>query len=434
LLLASAHVERATAVATRNAMSAVSVMGQPLTLQPSGQVLKNRLVKSAMSEGLADRDGCPTPELIALYAAWAQGGIGQCITGNVMIDGRAQGEPGNVVIEDERHLSALTAWATAATAHDTRCWVQLNHPGKQAPKGLNAETVAPSAIPFETKALRLAFATPRALTDAEVHGLVTRFATAAAVVQRAGFSGVQIHGAHGYLVSQFLSPRHNQRTDDWGGDPVRRRHFVLEVLRAMRAAVGPAFPIGIKLNSADFQRGGFSEDDSIGTIVALAEAGIDQIEVSGGTYEAPVMTGVRRESTRQREAYFLDFAAKARQAVRTPLVVTGGFRTAQGMADAIRSGAIDSVGLARALAVEPDLPNRLLAGLAPRFAIVPRTTGVGFIDRSGMLETLWYSNQLKRIARGEPPRPTESAWRALAVLLWTQLRAGKFSAPKRLRA
>lgn len=415
-------------------MNAPAVLGQPLTLTPSGQVLKNRLFKSAMSEGLADRSGCPTPELVTLYGAWADGGIGQCITGNVMVDGRALGEPGNVVIEDDTHLSAWRTWAEAATRNDTRCWVQLNHPGKQAPKGLNAETVAPSAIPFEGRALRLAFGTPRALAEPEIVELIHRFATAAGVVQQAGFSGVQVHGAHGYLVSQFLSPRHNQRSDDWGGDPVRRRRFVLEVLRAMRAKVGPAFPIGIKLNSADFQRGGFSEEESIDTIVALAEAGIDQIEISGGTYEAPVMTGVRRESTRQREAYFLDFAAKARQAVRTPLVVTGGFRTAEGMADAIRSGAVDSVGLARALAVEPDLPHRLLAGQDPRFDIVPRTTGVGFIDRSGMLETLWYSNQLKRIGRGQPPRPDESPWRALAVLLWTQLRAGKFSAPKRLRA
>ena len=218
------------------------------------------------------REGAATPELARLYGAWADGGMGVCVTGNVMIDRGALGEPGNVVIEDAQHLAALKAWARAAIRNGTQCWVQLNHPGRQAPRGLNRETVAPSAVPFRQD-MQAFFATPRALTRAEVRGLINRFGKAARIVKKAGFTGVQIHGAHGYLVSQFLSPHSNQRTDDWGGTPEKRRRFVLAVYQAMRKAVGPDFPIGIKLNSADFQRGGFTEEESLDTIRALAAAG-----------------------------------------------------------------------------------------------------------------------------------------------------------------
>lgn len=410
-------------------MTPHAVLAQPFTL-PNGVQIKNRLLKSAMSEALGTRDGAATPELTRLYAAFADGGIGLCVTGNVMIDHAALGEPGNVVIEDDRHLEALKNWAQAATSQGTQCWVQLNHPGKQAPKGLNKETVAPSAVPFRDN-MKAYFATPRELTDAQVRALVQRFGEAAAVVKQAGFSGVQIHGAHGYLVSQFLSPHHNTRTDHWGGTPAKRRHFVLEVYQAIRKAVGPGFPVGIKLNSADFQRGGFTEEESLGTIRSLAHEGIDLIEISGGTYEAPAMTGVKvgrepvKESTRQREAYFLEFAEKARSAVETPLVVTGGFRSAKGMAEAISSGAVDMVGLARALAMEPDLPKRLLAGEKPLYQVKPIRTGIKMIDKMGILEISWYTGQLKRIGRGQAPKPNEPGLWVFAKQAWAMARAGK---------
>lgn len=420
-------------------MTPQAILSQPLTLA-HGPVIKNRLLKSAMSEALGDRGGAPSPELVRLYQAWAEGGIGLCVTGNVMIDSAALGEPGNVVNEDERHLAALRAWAKAATSHGTQCWVQLNHPGKQSPKGLNEETVAPSAVPFREN-MKAFFATPRELKPAEVRALIQRYGRAAGIVKDAGFSGVQIHGAHGYLVSQFLSPHHNCRTDDWGGSPAKRRRFVLEVYGAMRQAVGPDFPIGIKLNSADFQRGGFTEEESLDTIRALAEAGIDLIEISGGTYEAPAMTGIKvskepiKESTRQREAYFLEFAEKARAAVSTPLVVTGGFRTARGMADAIQSGAVDMVGLARILAVEPDAPKKLLAGKPTAHQIKPITTGIKAIDRRGLLEVSWYTGQLKRIGRGEAPKPNESGLWVFAKQAWHMAMASKKKRPPaKLRA
>ena len=415
------------------------VLSQPLTL-PNGTFVKNRLFKSAMSETLGTPEGAATPELARLYGTWADGGIGLCVTGNVMIDRGALGEPGNVVIEDSQHLATLKAWARAATRNGTQCWVQLNHPGRQAPRGLNRETVAPSAVPFREE-MQAFFATPRELTRAEVRALINRFGKAARIVKKAGFSGVQIHGAHGYLVSQFLSPQSNRRTDDWGGTPEKRRRFVLAVYQAMRKAVGPDFPIGIKLNSADFQRGGFTEEESLDTLRALAGAGIDLIEISGGTYEAPAMTGVKtsrepvKASTRAREAYFLAFAEKARAAVDTPLVVTGGFRTARAMAQAIESGAVDMVGLARILAIEPDAPLRLLAGQPTAHQVKPITTGLRVIDRLGLLEISWYTGQLRRIGRGEAPRPNESGLWVLARQAWHMATAGKrMGMPGRLRA
>lgn len=420
-------------------MTPQEVLARPFTL-PNGAVIKNRLLKSAMSEALGNRERAATPELERLYGTWADGGIGLCITGNVMVDKRALGEPGNVVIEDEAHLAALQAWAKAGTRNGTHCWVQLNHPGKQAPKGLNKENVSPSAVPFRAE-MQAFFPKPRALTDAEVRDIVQRFGNAARIVKKAGFSGVQIHGAHGYLVSQFLSPHHNQRTDEWGGTPEKRRRFVLEVFRAMREQVGPGFPIGIKLNSADFQRGGFTEEESLDTIKALADAGIDLIEISGGTYEAPAMTGVKdrkapvKDSTRQREAYFLAFAEKARKAVKVPLAVTGGFRSLQGMADAVTSGDIDFVGIARSLAIEPDVPNRLLAGREPRLQVKPIRTGLPPIDKMGLMEITWYTGQLKRIGRGEPPKPNEMPLWVFLKFIASQAGVGRGKkAPTRLRA
>lgn len=393
------------------------LFAQPFTL-PNGVVVKNRLAKSAMSEALGTTDNHVTPGLARLYARWADGGIGLLITGNVMIDRRALGEPNNVALEDESDLDLLKQWAAAGTRNGTQLWMQLNHPGKQVPKGLNREAVAPSAIPFG-KELQAFFATPRELTEAEIRDIITRFGRSAEIAKKAGFSGVQIHGAHGYLVSQFLSGHHNQRSDQWGGNAENRRRFVLEVYKEMRARTGPDFPIGIKLNSADFQKGGFTEEESLDVIRALSAAGIDMIEISGGTYEAPAMAGVKKvpakESTRKREAYFLEFAEKARQATKTPLMVTGGFRSVAGMEAAIRSGAVDFVGVARSLAIEPDAPNRLLAGQEPCHQVKPIKTGIKAVDKMALMEVAWYARQLRRMANGREPKPNESALWSLVI-------------------
>ncbi len=390
------------------------ILGQPLTL-PNGLILPNRLAKAAMSEALGTADNRVTHALEQLYSRWSEGGAGLLITGNVMVDRRALGEPGNIVLEDDRDRESLRRWASAGTRQGNQLWMQLNHPGKQAPQGLNRETVAPSAVPF-VPALQRFFATPRALEEAGIEDIIQRFGTAARLAKEAGFTGVQIHGAHGYLVGQFLSPHHNVREDQWGGSPENRRRFVLRVLAAIRDAVGTQFPVGIKLNSADFQKGGFGEAESIDTFKALAAAGVDMIEISGGTYEAPAMTGVRaKESTRQREAYFLEFAEKARAAVDTPLMLTGGFRTAEGMAAAIDSGAIDLVGLARLLAIEPDAPNRLLAGHATYHHVRPIRTGIKAVDRMALMEITWYTRQLRRMGKGRNPKPTESGFKSFLI-------------------
>lgn len=390
-----------------------SPLAAPLTL-PCGVRVKNRILKSAMSEALGTPSHAPSPGLATLYRRWAEGGLGVSVTGNVMIDGRALGEPGNVVLEDDRDLPAFRAWAEAGTAAGCQLWMQLNHPGKQAPKFLNRETVSPSAVAFG-KELAPAFATPRALTEPEIHDLVARFGRSAGLAVQAGFSGVQIHGAHGYLVSQFLSPKHNVRTDDWGGPLENRARFVLAVVRAMREAVGPSVPVSIKMNSADFQRGGFEEEDSLKVMTWLQDAGIDLIEVSGGTYEAPAMTGAKR-STLEREGYFLDFVAEARRRLTVPLCVTGGFRTPGGMARAIEEGA-SMVGLARALCVQPELPRQVLAGEPVQSKVRRLSTGLRAVDKVATLDILWYETQLARMADGRDPDPDLGEWRSLLSTL-----------------
>ncbi len=389
------------------------ILGRPVTL-PCGVIIINRMAKSAMSENLGSVDLGPTPELARLYGRWAEGGLGLCITGNIMVDSIALGEPRNVVIEDERHLDALQAWAAAGRKNQMQLWVQLNHPGKQSPKTLSAQPVAPSAIPFSGP-LGKFFNPPRELTGTEIRELVARFARSAKIAKKAGFTGVQIHGAHGYLVSQFLSPAHNQRTDEWGGCLENRMRFVLEIYRAVRKAVGKKFPVGIKLNSSDFMKDGFTEDESVQVAAALAHEGVDLIEISGGTYEKPAMTGRTREIIRSdAEAYFLSYADKVRRHVAAALMITGGFRTAQGMAHAVENVGIDLVGLARPLAIDPDLPAKILSGKDYVSPVKPLTTGIQFLDRLALLEVTWYEQQLAYLAQGKSPRPHQSVWFSLA--------------------
>jgi 2,4-dienoyl-CoA reductase-like NADH-dependent reductase (Old Yellow Enzyme family) len=338
-----------------------------------------------------------------------------------MVDRRHLGEPKNVVVDDARHLPQLKAWATAAQAGGTPAWVQLNHPGRQALRIAGTHPVAPSPLRPKVPGAP----TPKELTDAEIHEIVERFAAAAAVVKEAGFHGVQIHGAHGYLVSQFLSPRANERTDAWGGDAERRMRFVLEVMRAIRARVGADYPVGIKLNSADFQRGGFSEEESMDVVAALAAEGLDLLEVSGGTYESPAMTdgGTQRESTRQREAYFLDYAEKVLGMTSVPLMVTGGFRSAAGMRDAISSGATDIVGLGRPFALDAAVPRTVTdGGTAPD--LTSRRVSVKQLDDA--LELYFHTRQIQRIGAGHDPQASEAlpvtASRMLVDNGWAALR------------
>jgi len=369
---------------------------------------KNRIIKGAMSEALANDAGQPGQLYLGLYEAWAKGGLGCAITGNVMVDFRAKNEPGVVVIESDRDLVQLKQWAEIGKQHGMVQLIQLSHPGRQCPKGLNKETVAPSAVPFSPM-LATTFGTPRELLEEEILDIIQRFATSAQICEKAGFEGVQLHGAHGYLISQFLSPLTNKRQDQWGGSIENRMRFLLEIYKAVRAVTSDRFIISVKLNSADFQRGGITEDEVIAVFKAIDTAGIDLIEISGGTYEAPAMAGAkadkRKISTIAREAYFLDFAEQIRQQVKCHLMVTGGFRTVEGMNAALDSGACDFIGIARPLAVETDLTNRLIAGEDVRYAVDKIKTGIPMVDKMAIMEIIWYAAQFKEIARGKRPNP-----------------------------
>ena len=378
------------------------------TIQIKNTHFKNRLIKGAMSEALANTAGQPNHLHFGLYQAWAKGGLGCAITGNVMVDIRAKNEPGVVAVESDRDLALLQQWANVGKQHGMVQLVQLSHPGRQCPKGLNKETVAPSAVPFSPM-LATTFGTPRALREDEILDIIQRFATSAQVCEQAGFEGVQLHGAHGYLISQFLSPLTNKRQDQWGGSIENRMRFLLDVYTAVRKATSENFIISVKLNSADFQRGGISEEDVVTVFKAIDDAGIDLIEISGGSYEAPAMAGAkedkRKASTIAREAYFLDFAEKIRKQVKCHLMVTGGFRTVEGMNAALDSGACEFVGIARPFAVETDLANRLIAGQDVRYGVDKIKTGIPMVDKMAIMEIIWYAAQFKSIGEGKQPNP-----------------------------
>ena len=387
---------------------------------PCGVVIKNRIGKSAMSENMGSKGYKSNETLNKLYARWANGGSGLLITGNVMIDRKALGEPRNIVFEKSIIDENLKEWAKAGTQNNTQLWTQINHPGKQSPKYLSKVPVSPSAIEFKAP-LNLMFNKPRELSEAEIYDLIERYAYAAKVSKDNGFTGVQIHGAHGYLVSQFLSPLHNHRTDKWGGTIENRMRFVSEIYKAMRAAVGNDFPVSIKLNSADFQKGGFTQEESIQVVKHLSDAGMDLIEISGGTYEAPAMTGKnvkQKDSTIKREAYFLDYCIEVRKVVKTPLMLTGGFRTSEGMNEALASGACDMIGLARSIAVYPEFPNDLIAGKSVKSSVKPLTTGLKFLDNIVPLEIMWYTEQLKMMGQGLNPQPNMSAMKCALKTIW----------------
>jgi 2,4-dienoyl-CoA reductase-like NADH-dependent reductase (Old Yellow Enzyme family) len=407
-------------------------LADPLRL-PCGALLPNRLAKAAMTEGLAAADDLPNARHVRLYRRWAAGGAGLLLTGNVMIDGRWLERPGNVVVEDRRGRAALADWARAGTAAGNHLWMQLSHPGRQTSRMSSSRPVAPSAVGLKILGL---FARPRALTAAEIEDIIRRYSTSAAIARETGFTGVQVHGAHGYLLAQFLSPVVNRRTDAWGGPLENRARLLLEVVRAVRRAVGDDFPVAVKLNSADFQKGGFDLPECVQVARWLAEERIDLLEISGGTYEQPRLVGhggrdrdraePERASTRRREAYFLDYAREVRAACPLPLMVTGGFRSRAFMAEALAAGELDVIGLGRPTCLEPDLPGRLAAGTSEGAAPAPalrfgrnRIMGpaspllvMKFLNIQG--EMAWYYRQVLRLADGLPPAPSLSIGRALA--------------------
>ncbi len=401
------------------------MINTPLTL-PSGVELPNRLVKAAMTERLANPKNEVTDRHVRLYKAWADGGIGLQITGNVLVDRRNLEAPGNVVIDgapSNEHAVMLSKWAEACKAGGGKVVMQLSHAGRQTQKLVNPQPDAPSAIAVDLPGGQ--FGTPRAMTSDDIKRLIEKYAIATKAARAAGFDGVQIHSAHGYLMSQFLSPLTNQRDDEWGGPLENRARLLLDVIKATRAEAGPGFGVSIKLNSADFQKGGFSQADSTAVIGMLNDQNLDFVEISGGNYEQPKMMDIEglkpvhddgaRESTKQREAYFLDYAKEVQAVAKMPLMVTGGFRTAAGMNDALASGEADLIGLGRPLCVDFDAPAQLLSGDLSELPKWEKTLRIGpgiFGPNSsiGLFKALngfgmqgWYYSQLHRVADGEAP-------------------------------
>lgn len=444
---AMAWKSRPACAAPGLSMSASASIATPLAL-PCGAVLKNRLAKAAMTEGLADAHNRATARHVRLYRRWAEGGAAMLLTGNVQVDRRCLERPGNVAIDGPQSreaLDALKAFAAAGTVDNTHLWMQISHAGRQTPAAVNKEPLAPSAVPLAMPGGQ--FGTPRAMREEEILDVVKRFAFAAETARATGFTGVQIHAAHGYLISEFLSPDVNRRTDAWGGSLENRARLLLEVVRATRQAVGADYPIAVKLNSADFQRGGFSHDEAIRVASWLDGAGIDLLEISGGTYEQPRLIGrddltlhpekaeTRRESTIAREAYFLDYARDIRKAVTMPLMVTGGFRSAAGMNAALASGTMDVVGLARPLCVETDAPARLLSGATAHLPAFETTLRIGpgilgphsrlalFKALNGWGQQGWFCLQLLRLGDGKDPDTKLGVFKAFRTYARHEARA-----------
>lgn len=384
----------------------------PYTLS-NGTVISNRLVKAAMEENLANTLQQPGDALFNLYEAWAKGGVGLMITGNVMIDPLAMTGPGGVVLDPNSALEPFIQWAKKAKQNNARIWMQINHPGRQVFKAMGGKNLAPSAIALDLGKHSSMFSQPKAMTTADIEEVIQRFATTAQLAQQAGFDGVQIHAAHGYLLAQFLSPLTNQRNDQWGGKLENRAKLLLEVVKQVRLKCGADFDIAVKLNSADFQRGGFDVDDAEKVINMLAQYQVEMVELSGGSYEAPAMQGRSAdERTLAREAYFLSLTAQLVQRSPIPLMLTGGIHRLPVAQQVIDAG-FALCGIASALAFYPDLANKWQ--IQPEF--VPSIPTVNWQSKplAGLATMAVIKRQLRRISQGKQPHTNDSPLWSLLI-------------------
>lgn len=398
----------------------VSPVFKPFTL-PSGSVVPNRLAKAAMEESMATYGQLPGESLFRLYRRWSDGGVGLIITGNVMVHAEALTGPGGVVLDAHAPLEPFREWADAAKRGGARVWMQINHPGRQVRADMPGVAWGPSAIRVDIGKNSKRLAEPIAMTPQQIEETVARFATTARRAEEAGFDGVEIHAAHGYLLSQFLSPLSNQRTDQWGGSLRNRARLLLDAVRSVRAAVAPEFAVAVKLNSADFQRGGFDAEDAAKVIALLAPLGVDVVELSGGSYEAPAMTGQTSDQrTRAREAYFLTLAEELAKTSPLPLMLTGGVIRRQVAEEVVASG-IDLVGMGSALAVDPDLPNTWRQDAAAKVELTPvRIKDKAIASAASMARV---RQQLRRLGAGRRTRPGTNPKLALVKETVLQRRA-----------
>jgi 2,4-dienoyl-CoA reductase-like NADH-dependent reductase (Old Yellow Enzyme family) len=391
-------------------------------LLPCGVSLPNRLAKAAMEENMADEGQIPGSAILRLYQRWAEGGTGLLITGNVMVDGRAMTGPGGIVLEKDSDIAPFKAWAEAAKQNNTQVWMQINHPGRQVYAAMGGDVLSPSDVPLNLGKHSHLFSKPRAMTQQDIEQLIQRFVDTAIKAEQAGFDGVQIHAAHGYLLSQFLSPLTNKREEEYGGSIENRMRLLLTVIKAVRAQVTPTFAVAIKINSADFQRGGFDADDAKAVITAMNTLGVDLVELSGGSYESPAMQGSTADGrTLQREAYFLDFAKDIAQVATMPIMTTGGVRRLAVAEDVLTQG-IDVIGMGTALAMNPSLPNDWkqddqLSAHNPTVKWKDKTL-------SAIATMAVVKRQLRRMGGGKTPKPNASP---LVSLISDRIRVKKLT-------
>ena len=399
---------------------------QTLTL-PNGNVLPNRIAKAAMEENMAIEGHLPGDGIFKLYKAWANGGTGLLITGNVMVDHRAMTGPGGIALEQDTPLEPFKQWANSAKQNNTQVWMQINHPGRQVYAAMGGHVLSPSDIPLDMGKHSSLFGQPTAMTETQIEELIQRFATTASRAIEAGFNGVQIHAAHGYLLSQFLSPLTNKRHDQWGGPLENRARLLYQVVKAIQNTVPKDTAIAVKLNSADFQRGGFDSDDAQAVVKTLGELNVDLVELSGGSYESPAMQGITQDGrTLEREAYFLSFAKDIAQHATMPIMTTGGINRLAIANNVINAG-VDLIGMGRALAFRPDLPNQWknnsdAQAQLPNVAWKNKTM-------ASIATMAITKRQLQRIGKGKQPKPSSSA---VFSLIADQMRLKKLT--KRYRA
>lgn len=398
------------------------MLEQPFLL-PCGVTIPNRVVKSATTERLSNADGKPNDLHFQLYDRWADTRAGVLITGNIMIDPKHMESAGNVILQ-EGAIPEFQRWAEAGKKHGHHIWVQISHSGRQTSRLVNLHPKSASDVQLKKMGL---FGRPRPMTEEDIEKTTEGFVAAARLCQRAGFTGVQIHAAHGYLISQFLSPLTNRRTDQWGGSIENRARLLLDIVRATRLAVGPDYPISVKLNSADFQRGGFTETESLQVIQMLAAEGIDLLEISGGTYERLAFFErygadgeLARESTRQREAFFIDFAQRVRQIADLPLMVTGGMRSYDFCRQILENGELDLIGMARPFIVDDRSIPAFIQGAVPQLKEIILPRGPRALQDSA--EGGYYARQIIRLAKGQPLSDNTSVLFNATYLIWHELK------------
>ncbi|AFO93472.1 NADH:flavin oxidoreductase/NADH oxidase family protein (plasmid) [Phaeobacter inhibens] len=364
---------------------------------PNGVTIRNRIVKSAMSEALADEHNNPTQALIDLFAQWGAGGAGILITGNTPVDRMHLEHAGNFVLDANSDMGKVAELAKAGKSGGAAVLCQLSHAGRQTPEIVNPHPTSISDVRLDLPG----YGKPAPLTEEQIPAFIQKYVESAKLAQEAGFDGVEIHAAHGYLLSSSLSPRINNRSDRWGGEPLENRaRLVLAVVHAVRGAVNKDFILAVKLNSSDFQKGGFDHEDSVKVAVMLEAAGVDFIEISGGNFEEPSAYSHAKKSgsTQIREAYFLDYAAAIKAALSIPLMVTGGFRSASVMNDAIESGKTDLIGIGRPFITDPSFAAKLLSGEIDRApAIEESFPPADELPRGAVLS--WFCTQIARVGK-----------------------------------